>query len=144
MTCQRSVKIHLLSHTTDGILEDIGHHIPTGHIKGQTGRIIVSSRGRHGDDDPGPSGSDDGSSSRSRNSSRRTSTSSIRDSGSNEGQLAQALIQSTAALAANQAIYGQLQAKLGAVLQANQILTEANQANRATSASLVQRLQSDG
>ena len=87
-------------------------------------------------------GSDGASSSSSRRSSRPPS--SVRSSSSTanreEGSLAQALLQNTAALAANQALYAQMRAQLDIVIEENRVLTEANKANRATNAALVQRL----
>ena len=84
----------------------------------------------------GQGGSDGGSSSSSRPSSRRSSRSNQHDAA-----LAQALLQSTTALTANQTLCSQLQVELSEMRHANQVLTEANQANQANNALLARRLQ---
>ena len=58
-----------------------------------------------------------------------------------DAALANALLQSTTALTANQTLWSQLQADLSEMRHANQVLTEANQANQASNALLARRLQ---
>ena len=102
------------------------------HRAGKTSSSSV----QHDNDCRGQGVSDGGSSSSSRPSSRRSSRSNQPDAA-----LAQAWSQSTAALTTNQTLCSQLQVELSEMRHANQVLTEANQANQANNALLARRLQ---
>ena len=91
----------------------------------------VSSSGHLDADGRGRGGSDGGSSSSSQPSSRRSTR-----SHQSESPLAQALLQSTKALAANQSLCSQLQLELSALRNNNQALMESNQVNQANTAIL--------
>ena len=95
----------------------------------------VSSSGHHNADGRGRGGSDGGSSSSSQPYSRRSTR-----SHQSESALAQALLQSTKALAANQSLCSQLQLELSELRNSNQALMESNQANQANNAVLARRL----
>ena len=94
--------------------------------------VSHASRSHRDADSRGRGGSDGGSSS---SSSRRSTRSRQPESG-----IAQALVQATQALAANQALCSQLQLELSALRTSNQSLMDSNQVNQANNAVLAARL----
>ena len=98
--------------------------------------VSHSSRGHLDADGRGRGGTDGGSSSSSQPSSRRSTRSHQPDPA-----IAQALLQTTQALAANQALCSQLQLELSALRTSNQSLMDSNQVNQANNAILASRLQ---
>ena len=98
--------------------------------------VSHSSRGHRDADGRGRGGTDGGSSSSSQPSSRRSTRSHQPDPA-----IAQALLQATQALTANQSLCSQLQLELSELRANNQTLMESNQVNQANNALLVSRLQ---
>ena len=98
--------------------------------------VAHSSKGHRDSDSRRKGGTDGGSSSSSQPSSRRSTRSQPPDPA-----IAQALLQATQALTANQLLCSQLQQDLSNLRANNQTLMESNQVNQANNALLMSRLQ---